>query len=128
MVLKILGFVATALLVSKLGIGFWYARKLNRLQYKTSQELKAMILAPDSQQYILRAIDELKSRGEDTSFARRAIARMLSSQNKGIRFFGYLSAKSDFPDLLEHLDYNWRRPNPQVTEWLQSIASDNDSV
>ena len=45
MVLKILGFVAIALVVSKLGIGVWYIRKLNRLQDKTSQELKAMILA-----------------------------------------------------------------------------------
>ena len=128
MVLKILGLVAVAFAVFKLGVGAWYVRRLNRLQDKSSQELEAIILDSDSQQYVLRAIGELKSRGEDTSFARPTIARMLSSQNKSIRFFGHMCARADFPDLLEHVDYNWRRPEPHAIRWLQAIANEDSST
>ena len=128
MVLKVLGLIAVTFAVFKLGMGYWYVRRLNKLHDKSSQELETMILNPECQPYALRAIDELKSRGEDISFARHAIARMLSSQNKSIRFFGHLSARSDFPDLLEHVDYNWRRPDPHAIQWLQSIANEDDSI
>lgn len=125
MVLKILGLVAIAFAVLKLGIGLWYARKLDKFQDKSSHELKAMILDPDSQLHILRAVGELKSRGEDLSFARPTIARMLSSENKNTRFLGHLTARSDFRDLLEHMEYNWRRPDPHTIKRLQTIANED---
>ena len=119
---KILGGLGFLLTIASLFVAWMLSRNLNKVANRATEELKAIILDPQSSIfYIMRALDTLKERHVDISFAKPPLAQLMLSEARKTRMYADMTARADFPDLIEFCDYKWWSPSAYAKAQLRSV-------
>ena len=96
-------------------------RKLRRLRQQPTDDLKAYVAQTKNRVFHAAAINELKKRGEDISFAIPTLLDMALSSNTVERILGCSTIKTHFPKMTEGFEFKSIRLTKEERAHLEGI-------
>jgi len=117
----ILGFLGLALVIFTLFAVWRTARSIKKMDRRSTDELKAIIIDRTKQFTFAAAVKELRKRNEDYSEVLPHLLDMSVSKTKMDRLIGWGVLETNFPEITKEIEYDPIKPSKESLQFLKSL-------